>query len=143
MPRLPVDGKKVIEHRITFGTKERQLMEGALGAFQFNKVSTPIVAGMSDVSFMITFGAILTLFFPDIILPRAEDGIDAVVEAIKTGINQGQERAKAEREATGEATLDDSTGARDFLGRLFFNVTNPNWGSGGSGVREAWGDAFG
>ena len=27
MPRLPVDGKKVIEHRITFGTKERDLLD--------------------------------------------------------------------------------------------------------------------
>ena len=27
MPRLPVDGKKVVEHRITFGTKERDLIE--------------------------------------------------------------------------------------------------------------------
>ena len=26
-PRLPVDGKRVIEHRISFGTKERQLIE--------------------------------------------------------------------------------------------------------------------
>lgn len=27
MPRLPVDGKKVIEHRITFGAKERELIQ--------------------------------------------------------------------------------------------------------------------
>ena len=31
MPRLPVDGKKVIEHRITFGTKERDLLEQFVG----------------------------------------------------------------------------------------------------------------
>jgi len=31
MPRLPVDGKKVIEHRITFGTKERELIEDYIG----------------------------------------------------------------------------------------------------------------
>ena len=31
MPRLPVDGKKVIEHRITFGTKERDLLDQFVG----------------------------------------------------------------------------------------------------------------
>lgn len=31
LPRLPVDGKKVIEHRITFGTKERDLLEQFVG----------------------------------------------------------------------------------------------------------------
>ena len=47
---------------------------------------------------------------------------------------------------TGEATLDDSTGGRDFLGRLYYNLTNPNWGIGdpdAPGVREALGDLLG
>lgn len=125
MPRAKADN--VVIHRIEFGGKERELLEGALVAFQFNRVSTPIVAGMSDVSFMLTLGALLTFFYPDIVLPKAEDGMDAVSEAIITGIKAGQERAAAERAATGEATLDDSTGATDLLGRLIYNLTNPNW----------------
>ena len=86
MPRLPVDGKKVVEHRITFGTKEREMIESALTAFQFNRVANPIVAGMSDVSFMVTFGAILAVFFPKIVLPAGQAGIEEVVEAIDRGI---------------------------------------------------------
>ena len=125
MPRAKANN--VVIHRIELGGKERELAEGALAAFQFNRIATPVVAGMSDVSFMITFGALLTFFYPHIVLPKAEDGIDAVTDAIKLGIRQGQESARAEREATGESTLDEATGARDLVGRLIYNLTNPNW----------------
>lgn len=125
MPRSKAD--RTVIHRIELGGLERDLAQGALAAYQFNRISTPVVAGMSDVSFMITLGALLTFFYPDIILPKAEDGIDAVTDAIKLGIQQGQERARAERAATGEATLDDATGPGDLVGRLIYNLTNPNW----------------
>ena len=125
MPRSKAD--RTVIHRIELGGLERDLAQGALAAYQFNRISTPVVAGMSDVSFMITLGAILTIFYPDIVLPKAEDGIDAVTDAIKLGIQQGQERARAERAATGEATLDDATGPGDLVGRLIYNLTNPNW----------------
>ena len=52
LPRLPVDGKKVIEHRITFGAKERELLDQVTLGYQFNKISTPLVALVSDVSAM-------------------------------------------------------------------------------------------
>jgi hypothetical protein len=125
VPRAKADN--VVIHRIEFGGKERELLEGALVAFQFNRVASPVVSGMSDVSFMLTLGALLTFFYPDIVLPKAEDGMDAVAEAISTGIKAGQDRAAAERAATGEATLDDATGATDLIGRLIYNLTNPNW----------------
>jgi len=50
MPRLPVDGKKVIEHRITFGTKERELLDNVATSYSINKVATPLVALISDIS---------------------------------------------------------------------------------------------
>jgi hypothetical protein len=143
MPRLPVDGKKVIEHRITFGTKERDMLESALAGYQFNKVATPVVAGMSDVSFMITLAGLLTYFFPDIVVPTAAESAGEVVDAIKDGVDRGYERAKEEREMTGEATLDDATGKRDFIGRLIYNLRNPNWSRDGPGVREAWAEGPG
>ena len=52
MPRKPVN--EVIEHRITFGQKERDLIESTMTAYSFNKVSTPLVALLSDVSAMTT-----------------------------------------------------------------------------------------
>lgn len=130
MPRLPVDGKKVIEHRITFGTKERDMMESALAAFQFNRIASPVVAGMSDVSFMLVLGGLLAIYFPEIKLPTNPSGMEEIVEAIDTGIRSGVERARRERELTGESTLDQATGVRDLIGRIYYNLTNPNWSWG-------------
>ena len=62
MPRLPVDGKRVVEHRITFGTKERDLAAGALAAYQFNRIITPIVSALSDVSFLLFAGGVLAAY---------------------------------------------------------------------------------
>jgi len=130
VPRLPVDGKKVVEHRITFGTKERDMMESALAAFQFNRIASPVVAGMSDVSFMLVLGGLLAIYFPEIKLPTNPAGMEEIVEAIDTGIRSGVERARIERELTGESTLDEATGVRDLIGRLYYNLTNPNWSWG-------------
>ena len=91
MPRLPVDGERVVEHRITFGTKERDMIEGALAAYQFNRVTTPIVAGMSDISFMVVVAGILTAIFPEIIIPTGVSTIDEVIDAIVAGIKQNRE----------------------------------------------------
>tara|TARA_R110000850_G_scaffold198655_1_gene324873 strand:+ start:285 stop:668 length:384 start_codon:yes stop_codon:yes gene_type:complete len=85
MPRLPVDGKKVIEHRITFGTKERQILEGGLGAYQFNKIATPVVDAMSDVSFWVTLAFLLSLV--GIIIENPFDNtIDNWRDAVITGV---------------------------------------------------------
>ena len=130
MPRLPVDGKKVVEHRITFGTKERDMMESALAAFQFNRIASPVVAGMSDVSFMLVLGGLLAIYFPEIKLPTNPSGMEEIVEAIDMGIRSGVERARMERELTGESTLDQATGVRDLIGRIYYNLTNPNWSWG-------------
>jgi len=42
MPRLPVDGKKVVEHRITLGAKERELFQDAQWSYTFGKVGNTI-----------------------------------------------------------------------------------------------------
>ena len=50
MPRLPVDGKKVQEFRLTLGTFERERIDTLITAIAINRVSTPLVALLSDVS---------------------------------------------------------------------------------------------
>lgn len=118
MPRLPVDGNKVVEHRITFGTKERDMLEGALAAFQFNRVANPLVAGMSDVSFMVVLGSVLAVFFPKIVIPTGKQGIEEVVEAIDRGIRESLEDRLEQRQefdqAQNEAVLE--------AGASIFNV---------------------
>jgi hypothetical protein len=128
MPRAKSD--RIVTHRIELGVKEREIADSMLAAFAFNRVSTPIVAGMSDVSFMIVLGSLLTLYFPDIVLPTGEAKMEEVVAAIDKGIKEGVERAREERMQTGDSPLDEASGVRDLLGRLYYNLTNPNWSPG-------------
>ena len=128
MPRAKSD--RIVTHRIELGVKEREIADSMLAAFAFNRVSTPIVAGMSDVSFMIVLGSLLTLYFPDIVLPTGEAKMAEVVAAIDKGIKEGVERAREERRQTGDSPLDEASGVRDLLGRLYYNLTNPNWSPG-------------
>ena len=59
MPKPKPDN--VVRHEIVFGRSERDLLEGALIAYQVNRISTPLVALLSDVSAMtIVFTALGT-----------------------------------------------------------------------------------
>lgn len=59
MPKPKPD--QVIRHEIVFGRSERDLIEGALVAYQVNRIATPAVALISDVSAMaIVFSALGT-----------------------------------------------------------------------------------
>ena len=66
MPRKPTE--KVVEHRITLGTYERQMFSDAVTSYNFKNVSTPIVSALSDVSFVLLIGAAIGLFL-DRVLP--------------------------------------------------------------------------
>ena len=82
--------KRYIEHRVTLGTKERQLLEDWVNSNSFNKIAEPIVAGMSDVSFVLTVGAIIAIWFPNIVLPDilTETTTAEVIEAIDKGVQE-------------------------------------------------------
>lgn len=59
MPKPKPD--QVVRHEIVLGRSERDLLEGALVAYQINRISTPLVALLSDVSAMtIVFTALGT-----------------------------------------------------------------------------------
>jgi len=100
MPRLPVDGKKVIEHRITLGTKEREMIDRVVGSYQFGRIANPTVALMSDVTGMAVLAGILAIFYPKINdylnLPDV-DPVDAMKEGIKESIIE-QEREAIEKD---------------------------------------------
>lgn len=132
MPRAKADN--VVIHRIELGGKERELAEGALAAYQFNRIASPLVAGLSDVTFVLTIGALLKIYFPKIILPVEEDGMEAALDAIYQGI------ANADPDPNRPTLGTDPD--RNFFQELWRNLSNPNWGAGGPGFREAWEDAF-
>jgi len=48
MPRLPVDGKKVVEHRITLGAKERELAQDAQWSYTFGKIGNTASSILSN-----------------------------------------------------------------------------------------------
>ena len=59
MPRLPVDGKRVQEIRVTLGTYERERLDLLITGMTFRNVGTPTVALLSDVSALVALAAIL------------------------------------------------------------------------------------
>lgn len=67
MPRLPVDGKRVIEHRITLGGKERELLQDLTTSYRIDAISgnDSVVEVLGDASKVIaaigTLGALLEL----------------------------------------------------------------------------------
>jgi len=114
MPRLPVDGKKVIEHRITFGTKERQLLDNLSYSLTFKNISTPIVDLMKDVTGMIVLvGALNQIFGLNIELAGVTD-VDELMNAVNTAYDTALELREELRE-----TPDNPINARlGIIGRI-------------------------
>ena len=61
MPKPKPD--QVIRHEIVLGRSERELIEGALVAYQVNKVATPLVALISDGTAMTFIFSIIGSYF--------------------------------------------------------------------------------
>ena len=64
MPK--VKPESVIRHEIVLGRADRELLAGAVAAYQVNRISTPLVALLSDVSAMYIVATIIELFGKDI-----------------------------------------------------------------------------
>ena len=106
--RLPVDGKKVIEHRITLGTKERQMIESYVNSANFNQIVTPTVAALSDVSFVVLVGGFLAS------LGLIEEGYWT---STKQALAEGKEDAASLLGKIGDGIDWTSKNARDLGGR--------------------------
>ena len=57
MPKRSPD--QTIRHEIVLGRAEREIARNTLESLQFKNYSTPIVAGLSDVTFTLTIASIL------------------------------------------------------------------------------------
>ncbi len=60
MPKPKPD--QVIRHEFVLGSVERKLLDDATTAYQVNRISTPLVALLSDVSAMVTLLSILATY---------------------------------------------------------------------------------
>jgi len=61
VPRLPVDGTKVIEHRVTLGAKERELLDQATFSYSANRFMTPILSALGDPVFLLFLAGVLAI----------------------------------------------------------------------------------
>ena len=82
MPRLPVDGKKVIEHRITLGTFERERLDTLITGLTIKNIATPTVALLNDVTGMIAIVAIIDQIFGYQILSSSTTTLEDLVNDI-------------------------------------------------------------
>ncbi len=74
MPKPKPD--HITRHEIVLGRSERELVDQALLAFQFNKIMNPIVAGVSDVTFMaFAILAFNYIFNENMPIPEAAGGL--------------------------------------------------------------------
>ena len=122
MPRLPVDGKKVVEHRITLGTKERELLDSAINAYQFNQIATPSVALMSDISGMIVLAGMLKIILPNLVLPTGEEVTQQeVVNSIQNAIAEASDPEGRDDRATSVFG-----GVSNVLRDMIVNLTGSN-----------------
>ena len=65
MPRLPVDGKKVVEYRITLGQKERDMVDTLITGITVKNVSNPIVSILKDNTALIALYVFLVALYPN------------------------------------------------------------------------------
>lgn len=77
---------QVVRHEIVLGRSEKEMLEGVIGAYQFNRVSSPIVAAFSDVSFLIAVGTLLAAY-----KLIDEETWDSFIMAVKSGTANPEE----------------------------------------------------
>tara|TARA_R110000751_G_scaffold23201_1_gene64534 strand:+ start:230 stop:625 length:396 start_codon:yes stop_codon:yes gene_type:complete len=102
--RLPVDGKKVQEFRITLGTFERDRLDTLISSLAFKNVATPTISLLNDATGMIAIVAIIDQLFGYQILQQGTETLEDLIFDIKSF----NERRKENRDATGN--ISDYTG---------------------------------
>jgi hypothetical protein len=120
MPRLPVDGKKVIEHRITLGGKEREILADLATSYRIDAIAgnDSLVEVLADggkvIAALGTIGAILELL-----------GITDVFDfddALKAEVDQVKDRVK---DKVKEKGWDYATDIRNPLTSILFPGSIP------------------
>ena len=106
MPKVKPDN--VVRHEIVLGRTEREMLEGAIAAYQVNRISTPLVALLSDASALLAIATILEAtgiidFIPDSIRQNLEEGLYGSYQDVLDAIAQAQQVAQDISDAAQEA----------------------------------------
>lgn len=120
MPRLPVDGKKVVEHRITFGTKERELIGDLSTSFRIQSLKVPEMLEFLDdpedvIQLMYSIATIAEILGVETGLPTVGD-IPAVVEWFQTRDITGAQVSQSGGQTLISLITDFLTASGDFEG---------------------------
>tara|TARA_Y100000004_G_scaffold21174_1_gene21533 strand:+ start:330 stop:803 length:474 start_codon:yes stop_codon:yes gene_type:complete len=128
MPRLPVDGKKVIEYRLTLGSYERERLDSLITSLQVKNIGEPVVALMSDISGMavLLYGLSSVIGFkfeaPEFI-DDAGDLVNAFFDQLKEAANAVAPPGSPASRARGLLSLFGSPTNNVFLQELFQTLT--------------------
>lgn len=103
MPRAKATD--VVIHRIELGGKEREMAEGVVAAFQFNRIANPIVAALSDVSFLVFAGGVLAAykFIDEDTWKALSGGLDSATTTAGEVMTWGEESYRAAQRKYREA----------------------------------------
>lgn len=120
MPRLPVDGKKVIEHRITLGGVEREALRSIALSYRIESLAGEdgvlnelgsvdnVIGKLAVVGFLLELLGITDIFDFD-------DEAKSKATEILSRIKQNEEQAIANRKAVSDAEM-------EFLNRIFGGI---------------------
>lgn len=105
MPRLPVDGKKVVEHRITLGTKERDLLQDLSTSYRIKSIAPSVATALTDATALYALATIYEIVtgkdIPGIINPdEAGQILDAIKNEFRT-VDTGEVRTERAGSLTG------------------------------------------
>ena len=138
MPRLPVDGKKGVEHRITLGTKEREMVQQFVSSNSFNKIATPTVDLLNDVTGMIAVVAIFSAVTGIVVELSGVNTVEELEKAVKQAYKNWRIQKNAEyvayRAAQGDP-IEPGLLNYDPDDNSFFDDLKFVWGS----LKELWG----
>jgi hypothetical protein len=111
VPRLPVDGKKVIEHRITLGGVERESLKSLATSFRIQSIAGEegvldafkdvdnVIGILATSGFLLEFLGITDIFdFDDDAKAKAMKIKDRILENEKRAIENNKARAQAEND---------------------------------------------
>ncbi len=120
MPRLPVDGTKVIEYRMTLGTYERERLDRLITSLQVKNIGDPIVAIMKDISATATLLIILSEVFGfNFKIPEI---VDDAGDLVKAFIEQGRQSFVEQEESAAPGRANSLAGG---LRNLLFGLIRP------------------
>lgn len=95
MPKVKPD--KVIRHEIVLGRADRQLLEGAITAYQVNRIATPVINLLNDNTSLLLIAGILEAtgvidIVPDWLIPSLKEGAyDTYEDFVDAAKNAGED----------------------------------------------------